>query len=412
MPECPVVDPMAQSSMNRAPPELCALPIELVENIARGLRRSGLCSLRLTCKALYQKTTHAFSLRLTKVRTTLSSTSLQRLEGLSRHEKFRGYARTLVIEEDVDRYFGHGFSWSRQPSGCLKFPHPAVHKLQEILLRLENCRSFRISSGYEWREGKDCLGNTDALAIILHVIAEGSIPVKTVILEPVWYPWDHTLLHLPTYQTPKFKCAWSHLQSLGFHYRLGIGDVNWMTELVVHATGLKYLSLKGWPRNGDLINMLSSYGKLPNLEELSIVADFCIIRRQVLSNFLLLFKDTLRELRLRKVSLEDTWEPVLGLLKTDFPILDTVSLSSLKMMKLTTGDPPTVISRRDRDLRLGVFSRLSENARKLGFQDEEFTNIHEKPWAGESRLDGIRYSGREKMGEALDVIMQSIEYIK
>ena len=394
------------------PPELSKLPTELIESIARGLRRSGLCSLRLTCKALYQKSTHAFGLRLAKVRTTLSSTSLQKLEGLSRHEQFGRCAKTLVIEEDSDRYFGHGYSWNRHPSGSLQFPHPAVDMLQEILMRLENCRCFRISSGYEWREGKDCLGNTDALAIILHVIAEASLPVKTVILEPVWYPWDHALLHLPTYQTPKFKFAWAHLQSLGFHYRLGIGDVNWMTELVVHATGLKYLSLKGWPRNGDLISRLSSYGKLPNLEELSIVADFCIIRRQVLSNFLLLFKDSLRELRLRKVSLEDTWEPVLELLRTNFPILETVSLSSLKMLQSNAVNPPTVISRRERELRLGVFSTLSENANKLGFQDADFTNIHEKPWAGESRVDGIRYSGRERMGDALDVIMQSMEYVK
>ena len=398
--------------MAQCPPELSALPIELIEDIARGLRRSGLCSLRLTCKALYRKSTHAFGQRLTKVRTTLSSTSLQKLESLSRHEQFGRCAKTLVIEEDSDRYFGHGFSWSRHPSGCLQFPHPAIHMLQEILLRLENCRSFRISSGYEWPEGKDCLGNTDALAIILHVIAEGSLPVRSVILEPVWYPWDHTLLHLPTYQTPKFKCAWAHLQSLGFHYRVGIGDVNWMTELIVHATGLKYLSLKGWPRNCDLISKLSSYRKLPSLEELSIVADFCIIRRRVLSNFLLLFKDSLRELRLRKVSLEDTWEPILGLLRTEFPILETVSLSSLKMLKSNEVNPPTVISRRERDHRLGVFSTLSENASKLGFQDADFTSIHEKPWAGETRVDGIRYSGRERMGDALDAIMQSIEYVK
>jgi hypothetical protein len=199
---------------------LCALSTELIEYIVAKLELDDLCLLRLVCKNLSHKTLHYFgSTYFAYFRTDLSRTSLQKLQQLSRHEQLGHYVRTLLIKGP------HGMGRDRNPSHSLMFPHPGVQILQDALLALENCRSFCFYN--DGRPGKlyerGCLRPYDAVAIVLHIISETSLPVRSFAADFFTfcdYSVDINQLHLASYQKLGFRSAWSQLQELSLRQRV------------------------------------------------------------------------------------------------------------------------------------------------------------------------------------------------
>jgi hypothetical protein len=381
---------------------LGALPTELIEQIARELKRVDICSLRLVCRTLLHHTSHSFGLVcLTTVRTHLSQRCLQKLEELSRHEQFRHYVQTLHIvdyfrNDQADNDLGQGFSWDRGPSGRLEFPNQAVRILQDLLPKLENCRSLHIHVN-EWGWGTQCLSYTDVLAIVLCIIAEASLPITSLILESSRMR-KPARLDLQTYQTPNFKRAWSQLQRLSLlHTEVNLQDLDWIVGLVSYASGLKSLSLVGRsPGSDPYLDQLSSSNELPRLEELDLR---CVhrITFSALSRFLLRFSDSLRVLKLSECSILGSWEPFFRLLRDEFPFLNTASLYMLSEV----GDIIWVEGHHLAPCP-GVFENLSPSGDQYG----GFKITHQEKVSGELRPIGISYTGQE-MSTALDMLIES-----
>lgn len=168
--------------------DLASLPGEITELIAGNLGPTSLRSLRMACKELNRKTFHNFGLScFTTVRTDLTRKSLKNLQCISDEQRLRYYVQILLIK-GADHHgcwyeaCSKDFPWRRNASGSLETPLPAVGILREILVgKLVNCRSFHIH-GYEDFLGPnepDRLMQGDIVGIILAVIAETSLPVKS-----------------------------------------------------------------------------------------------------------------------------------------------------------------------------------------------------------------------------------------
>lgn len=377
---------------------LCALPIELIEQIASGSESVDVCSLRLVCRTLFRNTLSSFGLVcLATVRTNLSPTSLQKLEELSQNEQLRRCVQNLDIQSSHHSSLefngvGQGFPWTRSPLGTIELPHQAVQTLQDVLLKLENCRSFYINVPHFKEEMPDCLSASAVLAIVLHIIAEASLPVKSIWIEPT-YAWDVTQLHLQTYQTPKFKSAWARLQQVSIHHPQE-EDFDLTVNLISSATGLRRLSLH-IGNDDELLDNLSSCDKLPMLQELHL-EQVRWASPETLSRFLLRFGQTLRSLSVHNSWVEgNTWEPIFSLLRSDFPLLRTITLQKIKIHGYL-------------GWRWVVFPKLYENPSPPDLNGGSFV-ITEKITPGRKPSTQISYSGQE-MDMALDILTKSMEY--
>jgi len=167
---------------------LPTLPIEVVELIAHALEPNQLFSLRLVCKQLHQKTLHPFGTCFTTIRTDLSRKSLQKLQAVSENAQLQQHVQILLVIKGEDDTLGRGFQWHRHSSGHTEAPLPGLEKLQDILVHnLPNCRSFHIRSlGGSDDESND-LTPSDAIAIILSIVAIPAYPssLSSWILEVV-----------------------------------------------------------------------------------------------------------------------------------------------------------------------------------------------------------------------------------
>ena len=313
---------------------LCALTTELIEYIVAQLELEDLRVLRLVCKNLSHKTLHYFgSTYFAHVRTDLSRTSLQKLQQLSRHEQLGNHVRTLFIRGP--HRMGWGYSWERSPSHSLLFPHPGVQTLQDALLALKNCRSFCIYN--DGRPGKlyerGCLRPSDAVAIVLYIISETGLPVRSFAADFFTfcdYSVDISRLHLASYQKPGFRSAWSQLQELSLRQRVNRQEFDWVLDLILAAPNLRCLSLDfGSEMWNSFFDLASSCKRFPKLQELNISS--INFHNDSLFEFLFRFGDSLRILRLAHFSLDRTqsWKSVFKLLGTKLPVLETISVCFL-----------------------------------------------------------------------------------
>jgi hypothetical protein len=312
-------------------PDICALPTELVERIAAELELSDLCFVRLTCKDLSRKTIHNFGATyFTQVQTNLSSKSLQKLEQLSHHADLRSYVRTLLIRSPEN--IGRGLSWPREgpilPRPIL--PPPDVRILCDALLALENCRSFYLSHNVgNPKLEDDCLRPWEPLKIILHIIAEARLPVKSFTAGSTEYlprKFDTNRVHLASYQRPEFKIAWSHLQNLSFRQQISGLEIGWIRDLIIAATNLRCLTLAfSSESSNQFFGLMAPCEVLPRLQELNISS--VNFHNDGFFEFLFRFKDSLRVLRLAHVCLDSrTWKEAFRLFKTELPALETISV--------------------------------------------------------------------------------------
>ena len=229
-------------------------------------------------------------------------------------------------------------SWYRNPSRSLIFPHPAVRILRESLLALENCRSFCLYSDGQHKYGQlyepDCLRPSDAAAIILHIVAETGLPVKSFAANFITFCEacvDPALLHLANYRTPKFKGAWSQLRELSLRQDVDGHNFKWVENLIVGTPNLQSLTMDlGRETSNYFFGRVKCCEAFPRLQELNMSG--VNFPNESFFDFLFSFKDSLRVLRLKNFSLDapQSWKSFFPRLKTELPLLETISLYLIK----------------------------------------------------------------------------------
>jgi len=386
-------------------PKLCTLAVELIEHIASALEPADLFSLRLVCKGLNEKTLHYFARTyLTTVRTDLSHKSLQELKELSAHEQLRHHVRILLIKEGPND-FGRGFWWNRHPSGHLLGPSSGIQMLQDILLdNLMNCRAFHIYDTHaeEAPYESDWLTSSDAIAIILTIIAETSLPIKSFYVDfrkGGTGKVDAKRLHTLQYQKPEFRTAWAHLQELCLEQSMTLDTFDSAVELVLGATNLQKLTLNfEFDHSSSFIDRLSSTDSFPKLQELKLSCAYVTVG--IISRFLLRFRDSLLALLFHHVIIDDdsggTWISVLSNLRSNFPLLESICVKYLKECK--PGENGRI-----------MFPALSDNPVLPGLQGGRFELIG-KNFRGSPKILGVSYCG-PRMDVALEILARSAEYI-
>lgn len=249
------------STASPSPPSTTLLHLvpELVEEVASFLDPVDLCALRMTCKALYNKTSTVFwRTSLRDIQTDLSLASLQKLETLSNNPQLCKYIHHLTFRgfDDNGYILGEGFEWNRHESGHLISlqDQPAVKCLLPILQQLVNCRSFECWSADtpEYPDLADTTRATDAVQVILDIVAEDRLPVP-VSSFTVNFRAYHTTAHgyldprrldLGYFKKAGFGAQWAQLEELVLDLTLEFEITRtWASDLILAAPNIKKLDL-------------------------------------------------------------------------------------------------------------------------------------------------------------------------
>ena len=317
---------------------LLAFAVEIIEFIADALNHRDLCSLRLVCKALNQRTLHSFGNSCSTVRTDLSRKSVQKLQDLSENALMRRRVQSLVVKSSStcrDKWFDdpeEELALKGNPSKYLETPLSTTWMLRDILAaRLVNCRSFRIRGPGETYDSSTAAYVTpsDVVGIILAIIAKDSLAVKSFCID-LGLDEGRSVLNaarigMPLRKQPGFRLGWAHLEELLFEYSMQERESDWALDLILRAPELQKLSLNCYGCF-PLIRRLTNEVRPPRLRYLKLVhATFTLGQ---ISNVLMNCHDSLRELNLRFVRLGygSNWVTVFRDLKDDFPLLDSISL--------------------------------------------------------------------------------------
>ena len=384
--------------------EVSTLPFDLVQLIAGALESTDLCSLRLVCKKLNEKTLHYFGRTcLASLRTDLSRQNLQELKEFSENLQLSFHVQTLLIKTGP-RGLGRGFSWHRHPSGYLVDPLPGFQVLRGILVNsLVNCRSFHIPS-LTRQEDSNNIGSitpTDAIGILLAVIAETSLSVKSFSLGyriQGTGEIDGRRLHMPRYQTPEFRTAWAHLRELFLEQPMTSDTSDRALELVVRAPNLRKLSLRlRYDRPCSFLDRLVSADTLHGLQDLELSA--ASVTAEMISRLLLRSLNSLRALSLWHVYMGDgdTWASVFRAWKTTLPFLERISVTWLR-------------EHRGQRVYRVLFPRLSCIPVVPGLAGRQI-EVHYRSLWGEWMVAGASYQG-PGMDVALETLASSVVCMK
>ena len=317
---------------------LLTLAIEVIETITVLLDPADLRSLRLVCRGLNDKTLRDFGLtNFATVQTDLGRKSLQRLQDISESEHLAVYVQYLHIKCTTDDgQLGRGLDWRRHPSGCSANKPNSTNLLRDILSKkLLKCRSFYIHSYDEYQppHETDCLIPSDAVGIILSIIAKAGLVLRAFTIQSSHNGngrLDTPRLQMPLSRTPDFVAAWSHIEELVLNYAMTFDQEIWVIHLIASAPRLRKLSLGFYEVGSSFATLLASLHKLNRLEELSLKSAHVTVEN--ISTLLLNNCETLRSLTLRLVTVENdgTWATVLRNMKGQLPHLQNLLLFWLK----------------------------------------------------------------------------------
>ncbi|GBF64303.1 hypothetical protein TMEN_6993 [Trichophyton mentagrophytes] len=383
-------------------PSLYGMPMEIVEIIANFLQYKSLCSLRLTCRLLYERTLRCFGAFLATVPLDFSSHSLQRLQAISNHRYLKRYVQCLSIMNQTHGKLGIDLRWDRSSSGCLIVPQDIVDILSDVLALLVNCRSFEVHHIYrrEHQYTSNFLGGSDAIKILLYIIAETAFPVKSLMLERGvargWRYGDHIhgeRLDIPALHKLGVRAGLSQLQSLTLNYQKELeSSIDWTCELIRAATSLTILTarLNEFDNAPLLFDRLTLANVLPPLKELVLEScEFSSLEGFIA--FLHYFRSSLRTLSLTRIRLSTNgWISILPRLRELFPSLTSIKLHHLRGDKR----PDTLIS----------FPDIHKH--KTSFEIRQGISYYYKNWRGKRSLVGVRYSGPD-METALRIVVSS-----
>ena len=313
------------------------LAIEVIELIATFVKFADLRSLRLVCRQLNRKTLNCFGrANFATIQTDLSYKSLERIQSISKFEHLAIHVQCLNVTHTPDGIIGQGFDWPRHFSGCLAENLNGTGLLRDILShRLLNCRSFLIYSydEYEPRYDTDRLVPSDAVGLILSIVAEADLKLRSFTVQSSHHGngrLDTPRLRMPLSQTPKFVKAWSQIEELVLDYAITSDQWNWVMHLISSVLRLRKLSLGFHEGDASFMQRLSSLHELNRLEELRLGSARVTV--DAITSLLLQNRDTLHSLSLQHTVLDDEgmWATVLENMKSQFPRLQNLVLFWLK----------------------------------------------------------------------------------
>lgn len=381
---------------------LPTLAIEVIETIASTLDQTSLGSVRLVCKDLNRKTLHYFGRTyFTRFKTDLSHNSLLKLESISRNEQLKNLVQSLSIKGNED--LGRGFHWHRAKESNLSSHIDTrislgVQMLRNALTEMVNCRSFRIQSlgGMEEYYGSEYLLPSDAIGIILSIVAEDGTPLKSFHIDfGSRGSVDAKRLQMQLYQQPTFIAAWKNLEELHFEHYLTSETLDWARDLVLHTLSLKKLSLRFNFDHSTLFvdSLLSSPARFQGLHELKLGSIY--ISADMLSTLLLSCRDSLRRLSFWHVRIQSgAWVQILTALIT-FRFLEDIVVDWPKEC------------RNEETIHL-QFPKLDINPVVPGCEGRKF-ELRYKQWKGKRRVWGASFHERVGMDKALEVLVETVE---
>ncbi len=291
------------------------LALEVIELITSFVELADLRSLRLVCRKLCRKTINTFGrANFTTLQTDLSRQSLERIQNVSK-SGFAVHGKFLSIKESLEGILGQGLDWPRHSSGCLA-ENLNINLLRDALSqRLLNCRSFLIDSydEYKPRHDTDRLVSSDAVGLILSIIAEADLAVHSFTVQSIHFGQgrlDTPRLQMPITQTPNFGKAWSQIEELVLDYAITSDQYSSMLHLISLAPRVRKLSLGFFEADASFVQRLSSSHQLNRLEELRLQG--AMVTVDTVTSLLLQNRDTLHSLSLQFTALhdEDKWSTV------------------------------------------------------------------------------------------------------
>lgn len=316
------------------------LPVEVLQEIASHLDTAELCSIRLSCKRIYESTRRQFACAFFQtLHTDLSITRLERLRAISNDPELAPHVHTLVVRACPENVLGEGLPWSRHSLGYL-LPEQGVQQWTDVLRRLVNCTSFHlIRDGWSDKdEGLDHLAPTDAITVILNAIIAARIPVREFLVDfkPANSAGANELdvrrINVADLQESRFIAAWASLQALQLNFTMNPTIItDWVDPLVRRATRLRKLTIQfdlGFEAEA-IIERLSSIDTPSQLQELTL-RSAAEINGARLSDLLCRYRDSLRVLDMESILLSGPgWKSIFRTIG-EFPLLESFSFGFLK----------------------------------------------------------------------------------
>jgi hypothetical protein len=391
------------------------IAIEIIELIATFLEPADLRSLRLVCRELNRKTLNSFGrANFATIQTDLSYESLERIRSISESEHFAIHVQCLHLKDSPDGIIGQGFDWPRHSSGCLVENLNGADLLRDLLSqRLLNCRSFLIYSydDYEPRHDTDRLVPSDAVGLILSIIAEAELALQSFTIQSSTHDngrLDTPRLQMPLSQTPKCVKAWSQIEELVLDFAITSDQGNWVLHLISSALKLRKLSLGFYEGEKSFMQRLSSLHELNRLEELSLGS--AMVTVDAITSLLLKNRDTLHSLSLHYTALdvEGKWSTVLEDMKSQFPQLQNLVLFWLKQR---TNNGRVIFSKLSKypvipgsEVR-GPNDRLKYDSRRIESMEDP---IRLRYWGIKQMVVGVEYHGKE-IDQVLSTLVDTVE---
>ncbi len=378
------------------------LPVEVIEAITDQLNPPNLLSLRLSCKEINQKIFHRFGQAyFTTFITGLTRDNLQKLQSISKNEQFRHFVQSLVINAG---YYdlGRGFYWhrleGRDRSGCVNTGlSSGVQMLQDILKGMTNCKSFHIHNLGGMEDNTEYLLPSDAIGIILSVVAETGLPIKSFVVDfrnRGSGSVNAERLQMSLFQRPTFKNAWKTVEELRLEFSLASETFDWAKDLVLHTTSLKKLALHfNFDQSTSFISNLVAFPHVfQGLQEFKLGCANVTVN--MLSSMLIDSRANLRVLSFWHVYLQQgTWVAVLEQLRGSLPLLESINV-----------DYPKEYS--NEEIVHIQFPALEDNRVIPGSNGRQF-ELRYKKWKGQKRVWGASYRGRLGMDKALEILAES-----
>nr|AUW30731.1 hypothetical protein [Cladonia uncialis subsp. uncialis] len=391
------------------------LAIEIIELIATFVELADLRSLRLVCRELNRKTLNSFGLAtFATIQTDLSHKSLERIRSISKSEHFAIHVQCLHVKDSADGIIGQGFDWPRHSSGCLAGNLHGTDLLRDLLSqRLLNCRSFLIYSydEYEPRHDTDRLVPSDAVGLILSIVAEADLALQSFTVQSSHHGngrLDTPRLQMPLSQTLEFVKAWSQIEELVLDYAITPDQWNWVLHLISSVLKLRKLSLGFYEGDTSFMQRLSSLHELNRLEELGLGSARVTV--DAITPLLLKNRDTLHSLSLQYTALDDEgkWSTVLENMKGQFPQLQNLVLFWLKQ---GTNNSRIIFSKLLKYPALpgsevrGPNDRLKYDSRRIESMGDP---IRLRYWGIGQMVVGVEYHGKET-DQVLSALVDTVE---
>ncbi|CEL07020.1 hypothetical protein ASPCAL10186 [Aspergillus calidoustus] len=230
------------------------LPPEVIHIIATFTERRALSRLRATCCYIFNSTQyhwqHTYSVQT--IRTDFSKRSLKRLEKLCKHRELMLKVETLLIQEPRRTEFGKGFTWKRDSGAfpeMLRYDQDAVKQWQAVFSKLVNCRSFIFHAASEAHRPTNKLTGTDALVVLLYILAGSGIPAE--IPREVSGVDPKRLSAFEMVKLPGFKQACASIRSLCVSGAMR-GEESIFATMLPHTAALQKLIVRNcWDQEAE-----------------------------------------------------------------------------------------------------------------------------------------------------------------